>query len=264
MRKRWLWLLAAVMVGACACGGGNEKDKTQAFEQESSRTEGEGETEHPGDEDRESETSKEGSRETKSEEDADNSQAEEGQEYGDFQTGVWDGLTFINLWMKVTVAFPEGTSVLSEEDMRKMVGNSSEILVNSGNYEDIRDKVPKALNIYDFMVTLPDGRSSVQLAYMNAEKAAPGQALSAADCLEGMAEELSAIQDMGYEISELKKKDMGGHTFDWLSASLMGGALYQEYYAVRMGDYVAVMTISCDENGRALAEEILEGIRAIP
>jgi len=184
-----------------------------------------------------------------------------GDGYGQFRTGTWDGLVFSNPWLNITVTFPQGSAVLSEEDMREMVGESDDIVVNSGNYEDIRPEASKALNIYDFMVTMPDKKSSVQLAYMNAEKVAPGQEVSAGDCLDQIAGELSAIGDMGYELGDMEKVEIAGKMFDKFSASLMGGALYQEYYAVRAGDYVAIVTATYVEEGKAAVEALIEGIR---
>ena len=81
--------------------------------------------------------------------------------------------------------------------MRALVGTSSEIIVNGGGQGDVEGELSQALNVYDLMVTMPDGKSSVQLAYMNTKKAAPDRDISAADCLEEMAGELSASGDMG-------------------------------------------------------------------
>ena len=77
--------------------------------------------------------------------------------------------------------------------------------------------------MYDLMVTMPDGKSSVQLAYMNTKKAAPDRDISAADCLEEMAGELSAIGDMGYEISPIEKREIGGQVFDGFRQALWAG-----------------------------------------
>ncbi len=104
-----------------------------------------------------------------------------------FTVGTWDGLTFTNPWLKVSIAFPQGSKVFSAAEMRALVGTSSEIMVNSGGQGDVQGEISQALNVYDLMVTLPDGKSSVQLAYMNAKKTAPDREISAADCLEEMA-----------------------------------------------------------------------------
>lgn len=271
MRKKWLWIVAAAVIGgACACSGGGPgkessaaaKEETTAQEEPEETTEdatcetqtAEGKVEEP--ESGNGETDNPLKASVISED-----QEEEGGEYGRFRTGTWDGLTFSNPWLGLEITFPEGSAVFSEEDMRKLVGDSGEILVNSGNYEDIQEKASEALNIYDFMVTMPDGRSSVQLVYLNTEKVASGREISAEDCLAQMAEDLSAIGDMGYELGEIEKEELAEKEFARLSASLMGGALYQEYYAVRAGDYVAVLTASYEEEGRAAVQSLIEGIR---
>ncbi len=273
MQKKWLWIVtAAVIGGTCACsGGGAVKESSEAAvgqltvqeepeettEDETQGTQAmEGKAEEPESDNRETDNTLNDSVISEDKEE------DEG-EYGQFQTGSWDGLTFSNLWLHVEITFPEGSAVFSEEDMRKLVGDSDEILVNSGNYEDIQAKASDALNIYDFMVTMPDGRSSVQLVYLNTEKLVSGQEISAEDCLAQMAEDLSAIGDMGYELGEIEKAELAGKEFARLSASLMGGALYQEYYAVRAGDYVAVLTASYEEEGKAAIQRLIEGIRQV-
>lgn len=285
MDKKWLcFFAAAVIVAASGCKGEDTGNKTVPFAEESQEKDTQegpsadsgvkesteekesGESSESGISKRDPGEGEEKPADTEStgeenDEDMDTGN-EAGQGYGDFQTGTWEGLTFTNQWLGLTITFPEGSNMFSGEDMRKLVGESDEILVNTGDYEEIQDMVSEASNIYDFMVTMPDGKSSVQMAYMNAEKVAPGQEISGADCLEEMAGELSAIKDMGYEISGIEKRNLGEQTFDGFSASLMEGALYQEYYARRIGDFVAVMTITYTAEEKEAVEDMLRGIKA--
>lgn len=274
MGKKWLLIGAAAMLaGICGCKGGNEGSKTtaaassgpEAGEETKEETKEETGTDKVQDlwDVDEGTDGMESGKETEDDREEVQPGEEAEEEQNDFRTGTWDGLTFTNSWLNLVITFPEGTRVFSEEDMRKLVGQSDEILVNSGNDEDIQAKASEALNIYDFMVTMPDGRSSVQLAYMNAEKVASGQQISAADCLEELAGELSAIGDMGYEVSGMEKAEIGGRMFDKFSANLMGGALYQEYYGIRVGDYVAMMTVSYEEAEKSQVDQMIQGIRAV-
>ncbi|MCI8837442.1 MAG: hypothetical protein HFG74_05190 [Hungatella sp.] len=296
MRKRRLWLIGALAVlGLCACKGrgaegGAETSvvRENALEDNGTKTgtggaeaggtqsgagDGKGGVAQSGAGNVENGGSQSGAGDgknggkdgengegTRKEEDFDSGERHETGN-GEFRTGTWDGLVFVNPWMGVAIPFPEGTHVFSEEEMRSMVGESDAIAINSGDWEDVEEKAANALNIYDFMVTMPDGRSSVQLAYMNAEKVDPNGDISAADCLEEMAGELASVKDMGYEVGALEKAGIGGKTFDRFTARLMGGALYQEYYGIRVGDYVAILTASYEENGKAAVEELIGGIR---
>lgn len=254
-KKKWLWAAAVLVIaGACgACKGGTGDESPAATDRLEAAAQGQGETaEAPVTESGEQERDGKESPETAADE-----------EQGGFTTGTWDGLTFHNPWLGVSIPFPEGSKIFSEEEMRQLVGTSEEIQVNSGDFEDIREKVSRALNIYDLMATLPDGRSSLQLAYMNAKMADPTREITAADCLEEMARELSAIGDMGYEVSPMEKKEIGGKIFDGFSASLMGGALYQEYYGIRVGDYVAILTVSYEGSGKEAVEAVIRGIESL-
>ncbi len=265
---RWLWIGAAVIAVTCAgCGGKAGDHESPAVTKEESPMEGDGGTEENKDETERKEETLGESAQTPDGEDGkgnalETSQAdgENGQDRGAFTTGTWNGLTFENSWLNLSIPFPEGSKVFSAEEMRQLVGARDDILVNSGSYEDIREKVPQAVNIYDFMVTMPDGKSSVQLAYMSVANVAPGQEISAADCLEEMAGELASIGDMGYEIQPMEKRAVGGQSFDWFSASLMGGAMYQEYYGILAGDHVAVLTATYDEAGREAVEAMIQSV----
>lgn len=268
---RWLWIGAAVFAVTCVgCGGKTGNNESLAVTKEEAPMEGDGGAEENKDETERKEETLGESAETPDREDGKGNALEASQADGEndsdwraFTTGTWDGLTFENPWLNLSISFPQGSKVFSAEEMRQLVGARDDILVNGGSYEDIREKVPQAVNIYDFMVTMPDGKSSVQLAYMSVANVAPGQEISAADCLEEMAGELASIGDMGYEIQPLEKREVGGQSFDWFSASLMGGAMYQEYYGILAGDQVAVLTATYDEAGREAVETMIRSIEPV-
>lgn len=178
-----------------------------------------------------------------------------------FVMGSWDGLTFTNPWLDVEVSFPQGSHVFSGEEMEAILGTSQEILINSGD-GDNRLKPEEAWNVYDFMVTLPDGRSNVQMVYQNVEKAGMSRDMTAEEYLAEISGELAAIDDMRYEIGEPREVKIGEQTFLKLSADLMGGTMYQEYYTIRKGSYMATLTISYLPDARPAVEELEAGMTA--
>lgn len=53
-----------------------------------------------------------------------------------FVTGTWDGLTFSNPWLGLSLTLPEDSYVYTEQDMAVVLGEGENILINNGNYTD--------------------------------------------------------------------------------------------------------------------------------
>ncbi len=246
------WVLA---VSLFACGGGirpgqkeAETEKSAGKEAEESGAGLEGE---PGD----SRTMEEGKADLPPE-------LETAPEDVDFQTGAWDGLTFSNPWLGLKVTLPEDSYIYTEEDMQAVAGAGQEILINGGNYTDLDMKIADAVTVYDFMASLPDGQSSIQLAYENVRLTTRGQGISAAEYLEVVWQQLASIGDIECKLEGTEETELGGKTFAKISVSLMGGAIYQDYYSMCKGSHMAVFTVSYLPESKAVAEEMMEGIRA--
>lgn len=187
---------------------------------------------------------------------------EEEPEAGEFGLGMWDGLEFTNLWLDVAILFPEGSHVYTGEEMEGILGTGKEIFVNSGDSRDVEQRIDDILILYDFMVTLPDGRSSVQLSYDRLDLSGTGRQISAEEYLDEMSRQLSSIADMQYELDEIENVKLGNRDFAKLSGSLIGGAMYQEYYSACMGDYMAVLTASYLPESKDVVEELIKGMTA--
>lgn len=248
MRKRVLcvMLAAAVAAGTVACGSkssGSTKAATEAVT-EASKAE---------------ETTKAQEETTKEETTEAETEAEEA-DGEEFQTGTWDELTFTNPWMNIAITFPEDSYIYSEDEMKTVLGAGQDILVNNGNYTNSQLKIAEALTVYDFMVALPDGQSNVQLAYENINITTGGKGIEPAEYLDAVSAQLVQIQDMQYEMGEKTEVELGGQTFTKMTASLMGGAFYQDYYCVRIGNHMATMTISYLPDSASMVEELVAGI----
>ena len=128
-KKRWICFVAAAVAAAMtACGSGEkaadvkETPQTEAAKKEAAKPETtEAETARE-------ETTKE---ETTEEETAKAQEETEGKSSG-FQTGTWDGLTFTNPWLGISITMPEGSYVFTEEDMEAVLGAGKEVMINNG------------------------------------------------------------------------------------------------------------------------------------
>jgi hypothetical protein len=260
-KKRWICFVAAAVAAAMtACGSGEkaadvkETPQTEAAKKEAAKPETtEAETARE-------ETTKE---ETTEEETAKAQEETEGKSSG-FQTGTWDGLTFTNPWLGISITMPEGSYVFTEEDMEAVLGAGKEVMINNGTYTDTQMEMSDALTIYDFMASLPDGQSSVQLACENTTVTTMGKGISEEEYLDAVSAQLLTIADMQYEFGEKEEVELGGKKFVKLSGKLMGGAMYQDYYCISLDKRMAVMTVSYVPEGQADVEELIAGITAAP
>ena len=249
MKKKLLgiMLMVSLAAGITACGSGKSND---AVATEAPRAEETTKAESAPEETTEEEIT---------EEETTEAPKTEGTQ---FQTGTWDGLVFTNPWLGLKITFPEEAYIFTEDEMKSVLGAGQDILVNNGNYTESQLTMAEALTVYDFMVSLPDGQSNVQMAYENIKLTTGGKGIEPKEYLEIVFSNLESIKDMQYEMGEMTEVEIGGKTFAKLPASLMGGAALQEYYSTRIGDHMATMTFTFVEDSAAVIEEIVAGIEA--
>lgn len=263
MRKKLLCVMmaAAVAVSSAACGS---KTSASGSTTEASITEEEITTTEETTEKTEEDTSEESSEETSTEEESNTPEEEKTDEKDSgepsFQTGTWDGFTFTNPWLNLTILFPEGSYIYSEEDMETVLGAGQDILINNGNYTEAQLTLAEALTVYDFMVELPDGNSNIQLAYENVKLTTGGKGIDAEDYLNLVSSQLSSITDMKYQIGNLSQEEIAGQTFAKLSTGIMDNTYYQDYYSIKVGDHMATLTVTYLPESASVIEELIQGI----
>lgn len=119
MRKQLLCIMlaAGLAVGMTACGGDSSAGAKDAAAQEET-TAGEKDNKEEKEEKEKKEEKEE--KETTEKETAKETTPEETEVEEEFQTGTWDGLTFSNPWLGMTITFPEDSHVLSESEMQEI------------------------------------------------------------------------------------------------------------------------------------------------
>ena len=179
-----------------------------------------------------------------------------------FQTGTWDGLVFTNPWLNLQIAFPEGTHIASEEEIEATVGAGAEVIVNDGLYTQEQMDVSNALSIYDFMVTLPDQVSNIQLMYENTVLAGEAD-ISAADYLDIISQQLVSLESMQYEILESGQAVIAGEEYEYLDLTALGGTLGQSYFCRRKDSYIVSLIVTYIESSFQDVVDILNGAVAV-
>ncbi len=275
MKKKWLCVImaTAVAVSSAACGS---KPSASGSATTPSSTEGMATTTEEAEKAKETQketamkeaskeetTAKESSEEeTKGQEPGTSDEKDSGGEVS-FQTGTWDGLTFTNPWLNLTIPFPEDSYVYTEEEMKAVLGAGQDVLINNGTYTESQLALAEALTVYDFMVTLPDGNSNVQIAYENVKLTTGGKGIKAEDYLKLVSSQLSSITDMKYQMDDVSQVEIAGQAFAKLSATLMDGAFCQDYYCINVGDRMATITVSYLPESVSVVEELIQGITKI-
>lgn len=179
-----------------------------------------------------------------------------------FSTGTWDGMTFTNPWLKLSITLPEKSYIYTEADMALVLGEGQKILVNNGNFTDSQLKEAEKINVYDFMAALPDGGGNVQLTYENIRYTTMGKGVSEEDYLKAIASQLSAITNMKFKIGSQETVTIADRTFVKLPVALEDGTSCQDYYSLRQGDYMATLTVTYPPQGKSVADDLISGIRA--
>ncbi len=179
-----------------------------------------------------------------------------------FVTGTWDGLTFSNPWLGLSLTLPEDSYVYTEQDMAVVLGEGENILINNGNYTDEQLQEALITNIYDLMAAFPDNQGNIQLVYENTRYSAAGKDMSEEEYLDEIARQLTSVADISFEIGEKEQVELAGQTFVRLSTRSMNGAMYQEFYCLRMGNRMATLTINYTPDFQDQVKALIEGITA--
>lgn len=178
-----------------------------------------------------------------------------------FVMGTWEGRTFSNTWLDMSLTLPMGSYIYTDEDMSLIVGAGQEVLINNGSYTDDQLKEGNIITIYDFMAALPDGQSIVQLLYENTRYNAKGKDMSEGEYLDEIASQLTAISDIQVEIGEKEEVELAGKTFTKLSLTIDQKCL--EYYCLRLGNRMATLAINYTPESQAMIQELVDGITAV-
>lgn len=178
-----------------------------------------------------------------------------------FVMGTWEGRTFTNTWLGLSLTLPEGSYIYTDEDMSLIVGAGQEVLVNNGTYTDDQLREGNIITIYDFMAALPDSQSVVQLLYENTRYNAKGKDISAGEYLDEIAGQLTAISDIDVEIGEKEEAELAGKTFTKLSIAIDQKCV--DYYCLRLGNRMVTLAINYTPESKAMIQELVEGITAV-
>lgn len=177
-----------------------------------------------------------------------------------FATGTWDGLTFTNPWLDMSVTLPEDSYIYTENDISVVLGAGQDVLINNGTFTDDQLKEAEIITVYDFMAAFPDSQGNIQLVYENTRYSPDGKEISEAGYLDVIAQQLASIEGMQFEIGEKEEVTLAGKTFTRLSTASMDQTMRQEFYCLRLGNRMATLTINYTPDSESMVRDLVAGI----
>lgn len=248
MKKRIVACMLALTVAfsMTACGD-EKKDGTK----ETSQTDQQDETEDEDIEEEDVETEEE----TEPEEEAE-------QEEVTAERGTVEGSVYTNESMGIQLTLPEGSTLLSDEEIADVVGSGADLMEEAGTDEDA---LANSLSgtVYDIIAVTADEAANIQIIMEDTENTA-GRALSAEEYAQAMASSLKvAYASAGVEVgeTEMTEETLGGMKFTKVSVDISG--LNQEYYSHQVGKYMLVFAVTYVDAGAEDVQQFLDSVTAL-
>lgn len=236
MKRRVIALLLCVVLSsvlAAGCGSGKEEAKAPAEETEE-RPELELELEEPEDK-------------TEAEKPEEEPEAEEDEDTPAYEEGRWDGTTYTNETLGITMTVPDSFLVVTGDDLRELMGASQDIALE----DSALSKMDTSGVIYDFMAMSSDMIGNVLLSvennnlHMSAEQY--GNALKVSTKAFGaeceMLEDPTTIMVGDTDFYEMKMQ------LDYSGMTGIEGQMARQYYLIHADDdylYYFIATFNPD------------------
>lgn len=152
-----------------------------------------------------------------------------------FSRGTVDGNTYTNTFAGLKFNAPEDWTFSTEEEIDAMMGLSMDEMDASA----LEKKYAEMVTIYDMVATSPEG-VNVIIMYQNLGMVPGGSSMSEQDYADVFIEQLpSQVSDI--TTGEVYTTEMAGKTFTVIPASVYDGLMFQDYYLLKVDNYIAVI-----------------------
>ncbi len=183
----------------------------------------------------------------------------------EFTLGSWNGNTFENQWLNMSITAPEGSVIATDEEIAELMGVGTEILAASLDANaDAMNKINELKTSYGFMIYDETQSSNAILAYDNLAMTPGGTDMSADEYLDATIETVLAA-DLGYEVLNQDPVELAGKEFSHAKVSLFDGAAYQDYYLYRdmNDDHIACLILTYTEDTKPAADALIDSITTL-
>jgi len=164
-----------------------------------------------------------------------------------YNRGKWNGTTFESKQMGIKFNLADGWNLSSEEVIMGM---------NDGDYAGLSDEAKKNYDyaklrkIYEFLLTGPDGMSSVYLWSENISQAGESDQYTEKQYLDVLQKQMSETQGARYNFGATTKATVAGKEFTVLPSVIADSAM-QRIYARKEGKFITVIMLTFSSKDEA-------------
>lgn len=142
---------------------------------------------------------------------------------------------YINAFSGFGISLPDEWVLASDEELAEIMDMGQELL---NDEQQFKTQIAKLTTIYDLMAGRRDGTANVVVMYENLALHIGGTAVTEAEYLDALTEELAALEALTYEIGDRYEAELADIGFDVLEVEAPDYGVSQSYYAARMGKYM--------------------------
>ena len=153
----------------------------------------------------------------------------------EFSRGTVTDNIYTSTFAGIKFAAPEDWTLASEEELNAMMN----VAIDNTDANALAKKYLELSTVYDMIAIAPDN-SNVMIMYENLALTPGGTSYSETD----YAEAVKGQMDSSYECGDTYTADLGGKTFTVMPASISGGQMFQDYYLLRVGNYMACIVFT--------------------
>jgi hypothetical protein len=179
------------------------------------------------------------------------SESEIKSESEDFSLGSWNGYVFENSWLNMKFEVPEDWKIATQEEMSTILGAGAEAI-------DIKGTSTEQLK-----AALKSGTTNAILSYENLAMTIGGTKYTEMDYLDSVLKILLQQENLEYEFIENSSTEIANKTFETMTLSLYGGALYQEYYCYKKDEFMVTLILTYAPGEEDLKVDFINNISTL-
>lgn len=168
----------------------------------------------------------------------------------EFPKGEWNNGVYENKFLGLKFKLPDGWKYSSDEEIAKNLNNGLEIL-----NEDQREKVEEALETKGVFYLQANDLTTNNNVQVFTEKVPTG--ISEEAYLEQVSKQLSALENVNYNIGEIAKEKVTNKEYTTLQVEVPEYNVLQKYFIYKKDNYIVGIIVT-SITGKTAISEIIE------
>ena len=168
----------------------------------------------------------------------------------EFSKGEWNNGVYENKFLGLKFKLPDGWKYSSDEEIAKNLNNGLELL-----NEDQREKVEEALETKGVFYLQANDLTTNNNVQVFTEKVPTG--ISEEAYLEQVSKQLSALENVNYNIGEIAKEKVTNKEYTTLQVEVPEYNVLQKYFIYKKDNYIVGIIVT-SITGKTAISEIIE------